>query len=142
MNNLSRQTIQSVARVRRVSRRMFADDRQQGYEALSELEPKKKVANYAVAGACVAFITGVWYYSIRAVGRGDGELEELEKAAQNKITVHQSGFKAPIGASMQTPIKDGMDYALAAPENEEKKSIQAGISSEDNGIKPPQMGWR
>ena len=121
------------------------DDRRQGYEALSELEPKKKMANYAVAGACVAFVTGVWYYSMRAVGRGDGELEELEKAAQ-KITVHQSGFKAPVGANMQTPIEEGTDYALAAPadiaESEEKASVRASANDKQDNSKARQTGWR
>ena len=72
---------------RQMLRKQFlSTDRKQGYEALSELEPKKKMANYATAAACAAFVTGVWYYSVSAVGRGDGELEELEKAAAQKIT--------------------------------------------------------
>ena len=127
----------------RFSKRNFAsDERKQGYEALSDLEPKKKLANYAMASGCLVFITGVWYYSIRAVGRGDGELEELEKAAAQKITVHQSGFKAPNAATIQTPIQDGVEIAVAAPagvaELEEKALIET--DAEKNSTK--QSGWR
>jgi len=132
---------------RQMLRKQFlSTDRKQGYEALSELEPKKKMANYATAAACAAFVTGVWYYSVSAVGRGDGELEELEKAAAQKITVHQSGFKPPVG--IQNPASsDEVVVAVSAPadiaEEEENASLRVGDKASNLGTGTSQnTGWK
>jgi len=96
-------------------------DRPQGQDALVDLDPKKKMANYAMAAGCLAFVTGVWYYSISAVGKGDGEVEELERAAQ-KVTVHQSGYKVQQTGTTAT------NMGIAAPSDiaeEEERAIAA-----------------
>eukprot|EP00816_Leptocylindrus_hargravesii_P006178 CAMPEP_0196819210 /NCGR_PEP_ID=MMETSP1362-20130617/69547_1 /TAXON_ID=163516 /ORGANISM="Leptocylindrus danicus, Strain CCMP1856" /LENGTH=189 /DNA_ID=CAMNT_0042197609 /DNA_START=92 /DNA_END=661 /DNA_ORIENTATION=- len=117
-------------------------DRPQGQDALVDLDPKKKMANYAMAVGCLAFVTGVWYYSISAVGKGDGEMEELERAAQ-KVTVHQSGYKVQTAnasnnnAAQNVVSADVVDVGIAAPsdiaeEEERAAAAAAGVVMDDD----------
>jgi len=57
--------------------------------------PETRQKNFIVAGACACFVTGVWYYSVAAVGGqiggGGDELEEALREDEIKINVHQSG---------------------------------------------------
>lgn len=119
-------------------------DRPQGQDALVDLDPKKKMANYGMAVGCVAFVTGVWYYSISAVGKGDGEIEELERAAQ-KVTVHQSGYK--VQQQQQTTaqtVVDGenVDVVVAAPKEIAEKEERAVVGVVGDGDAPKRSGWR
>ncbi len=59
-----------------------SDSRISGTEALSALTPQQKMRNYSTALGLVAFCTGVWYYSISAVGQADGGIDELRSEAQ------------------------------------------------------------
>lgn len=74
------------------ARRIAANDssvRMQAAEALQEVSGKVRLQNWALAGALTGFVTGVYLYSIQAVGgnikNGDGEesgaLQYLEQAA-------------------------------------------------------------
>ena len=60
-----------------------------------DVTPATRRNNFLVAGACASFVTGVWYYSVSAVGGfGAGEVDELEGAIREeevKINIHQSG---------------------------------------------------
>eukprot|EP01083_Nonionella_stella_P075137 204067_1 len=58
------------------------DSRISGTEALSALTPQQKMRNYATALGLAGFCTGVWYYSISAVGQADGGIDELRLEAQ------------------------------------------------------------
>jgi len=60
-----------------------------GTESLALLSTKQKMQNYVTAGALIAFVTSVWYYSMTAVGKassqGDDEdgLHDLEVEAMD-----------------------------------------------------------
>mmetsp|Transcript_5630 Transcript_5630/g.8267 ORF Transcript_5630/g.8267 Transcript_5630/m.8267 type:complete len:197 (-) Transcript_5630:137-727(-) len=142
----------------RVQRRTVSSpaDRPQGQDALVDLDPKKKMANYATAAGCLAFVTGVWYYSISAVGKGDGEVEELERAAQ-KVTVHQSGYKVVqtgFGVANDPNAATAQNVGIAAPsdiaeEEERAAAAAAGVvvpeddSSYSSATKENKKGgWR
>jgi len=59
-----------------------------------EVTKETRQKNLVTAGLCAAFVTGVWYYSVSAVGGGSEQRDELEEAISEeeiKINVHQSG---------------------------------------------------
>mmetsp|Transcript_34996 Transcript_34996/g.76550 ORF Transcript_34996/g.76550 Transcript_34996/m.76550 type:complete len:230 (+) Transcript_34996:119-808(+) len=68
------------------------DTRIPGTEAIASLTPEQRMRNYATAAGLVAFITGVWWYSMQAVGRGElldeaglrAEAEEAKDAAERR----------------------------------------------------------
>lgn len=49
-----------------------------GTEALESVSPRIKLQNVALATMLVGFVTGVWWYSMNAVGRADEISLELE----------------------------------------------------------------
>eukprot|EP01083_Nonionella_stella_P082366 227337_1 len=48
-----------------------------GTEALNKLTPQQKMKNYVLALSLMGFVTGVWYYSILAVGKPEGGMEDF-----------------------------------------------------------------
>ena len=68
------------------------DTRIPGTEAIASLTPEQRMRNFATAAGLVAFITGVWWYSMQAVGRGElmneaglrAEAEEAKDAAERR----------------------------------------------------------
>mmetsp|Transcript_11128 Transcript_11128/g.16234 ORF Transcript_11128/g.16234 Transcript_11128/m.16234 type:complete len:212 (-) Transcript_11128:129-764(-) len=62
--------------------RKAPDSRIPGTEALESITPEQKMKNYATALGLVTFCTGVWYYSIKSVGKAEGGIDELRAEAQ------------------------------------------------------------
>eukprot|EP00555_Chaetoceros_dichaeta_P003970 CAMPEP_0198251778 /NCGR_PEP_ID=MMETSP1447-20131203/2504_1 /TAXON_ID=420782 /ORGANISM="Chaetoceros dichaeta, Strain CCMP1751" /LENGTH=230 /DNA_ID=CAMNT_0043936879 /DNA_START=24 /DNA_END=713 /DNA_ORIENTATION=+ len=54
-----------------------SDSRIAGTEALNSLSTEAKLRNYATALVLAGFCTGVWWYSIQAVGKSEGGIEDL-----------------------------------------------------------------
>ena len=78
------------------------------------------------------------------MGKGDGEIEELERAAQ-KVTVHQSGYK--VQQQQQTTaqtVVDGenVDVVVAAPKEIAEKEERAVVGVVGDGDAPKRSGWR
>jgi len=65
--------------------RKAPDSRISGSEALESITPEQKMRNYATALGLVSFCTGVWYYSIQAVGQTDGGVSDLRAEAKEAM---------------------------------------------------------
>lgn len=85
------------------------DSRISGTEALTALTPQQKMRNYATALGLVAFCTGVWYYSISAVGQADGGIDELRLEAQEARDNKSKKSAEEINAEELTQLDDTAD---------------------------------
>jgi len=59
------------------------DSRIAGTLALNSLSTEAKLRNYATAVVLAGFCTSVWWYSIQAVGKSEGGIEELMAEAND-----------------------------------------------------------
>ena len=69
-----------------------SDARIPGTEAIATLTPEQRMRNFGTAGFLVAFVGGVWWYSMQAVGRAEAdevslraEAEEARGAAEREM---------------------------------------------------------
>lgn len=110
-------------------------DRPSGQESLESVPFQTKLQNYGLAVTLVGFVTGVWWYSMNAVGRADEV--SFEQMAQEARTVRdvkrlqEDEIISDIGSIDQ--VNDGGDgiimVAVAAPDEI--------ASEEEDANRPP-----
>jgi len=59
-----------------------SDIRIPGTEAIASLTPEQRIRNFAMALTLVGFATGIWWYSIQAVGKSETGVDQLRAEAQ------------------------------------------------------------
>lgn len=93
-----------------------------GTEALESVPTAVKLRNVALATTLVGFVTGVWWYSMNAVGRADEVSFELEaEEARERALLraakeeeHENWANLEMGAS---DVDDEVVVAVAAPDD-------------------------
>ena len=60
-----------------------SDIRIPGTEAIASLTPEQRIRNFAMALTLVGFATGIWWYSIQAVGKSETGVDQLRAEAQH-----------------------------------------------------------
>jgi hypothetical protein len=65
--------------------RRAPNSRVSGSVALESMTPEQRMKNYVTALGLVAFVTGVWYYSIQAVGKSEGGMDDLREEAMDAM---------------------------------------------------------
>lgn len=109
-----------------------------GTEAINDIPPETHMKNYALALGLLGFVGSVWYYSIQAVGKPEGGMEELmadaESAKQEKL-VKSHGERsaeelAQLDVTMSEMDSDDLVVAVAADDEvaqrEEDLNMAAG----------------
>jgi len=103
------------------------DSRISGSEALESITPEQKMRNYATALGLVGFCTGIWYYSIQAVGKPEGGMDDLRAEAKDAMDAldrknleeKNAEELAQLDVTMASNYGDGNDdivVAVAAPD--------------------------
>jgi hypothetical protein len=116
--------------------KISSKDRPSGQESLESVPFQTKLQNYGLAVTLVGFVTGVWWYSMNAVGRADEV--SFEQMAQEARTVRdvkrlqEDEIISDIG-SIDQQVNDGGDdiitVAVAAPDDI--------ASEEEDANRPP-----
>jgi hypothetical protein len=108
-------------------------DRPSGQESLESVPFQTKLQNYGLAVTLVGFVTGVWWYSMNAVGRADQvsfEHEAQEAREVREVKRLQDDLISDIGSVDQTG--DGeIIVAVAAPDD-----IASEEEDENRGVLP------
>mmetsp|Transcript_31189 Transcript_31189/g.36388 ORF Transcript_31189/g.36388 Transcript_31189/m.36388 type:complete len:223 (-) Transcript_31189:67-735(-) len=119
-----------------------------GTEALDSLSLEQKMKNYGLALSLIGFVTGVWYYSIQAVGNPQGGMDELmADAAEARKTQSskQDSDKsiedlAQLDLTMSQLDGDDVIVAVAADDEiaqrEEELNMNASGKNKSNGGRP------
>ena len=118
--------------------------RMSGTEALESVPTQIKLQNVALATLLVGFVTGVWWYSMNAVGRADEVSFELEASeARERAIIREAKNKQQenlanleMGAADQDEEVD-ITVAVAAPDeiaSEEEKQNQALLKKSDRPL--------
>ena len=126
-----------------------SDARIPGTEAIASLTPEQRMRNFGTAGFLVAFVGGVWWYSMQAVGRAEAdevslraEAEEARGAAEREMMQQKEAEElAELEVTMANlaeaeaggeliDVKDAdITVAVAAPDDiareEEERNIAA-----------------
>lgn len=139
-----------------------SDARIPGTEAIASLTPEQRMRNFGTAGFLVAFVGGVWWYSMQAVGRAEAdevslraEAEEARGAAEREMMQQKEAEElAELEVTMANlaeaeaggeliDVKDAdITVAVAAPDDiareEEERNIAARkrAAGGGNGSRP------
>lgn len=140
-----------------------SDTRIPGTEAIATLTPEQRMRNFGTAGFLVAFVGGVWWYSMQAVGRAEAdevslraEAEEARGAAEREMMQQKEAEElAELEVTMANlaeaeaggeliDVKDAdITVAVAAPDDiareEEERNIAArkrAAGGGDGGDRP------
>lgn len=116
-----------------------------GQEALESVPFQVKARNYAMAATLVGFVTGVWWYSMNAVGRADEVSFELEaeeareRALLRKAKEEEQGNLADLemGAVDSQDEEVDITVAVAAPDEiafEEEAQNRALLKQSDRPL--------
>lgn len=134
-----------------------SDARPQATEALASMTPEQKMRNYATAAGLVAFVTGVWWYSMQAVGRSDGGFEELQAEADEARALAETKSLSEIEAeklieidvtmsNLETEdgedIGEGVFVAVAAPDDIAREEEALNLAAKDKGGASGRPLWK
>jgi len=108
-----------------------SDTRIAGTEAVASISPQEKMRNYATALALLGFCTSVYLYSLRAVGRPDGGMDEfLEEADEARKEMKQKS-EADRKAEELVELDDAMSQ-LSAEIGEDAEEIMAAVAAPED----------
>ena len=121
-----------------------SEGRMSGTEALESVPMKVKLRNLALATTLVGFVTGVWWYSMNAVGRADEVSFELEaeEARERALLRNAKEQQQENLVDMEMGVADqedevDMTVAVAAPDeiaSEEEAKNRALLKKSDRPL--------
>jgi hypothetical protein len=124
-------------------------DRPSGQESLESVPFQTKLQNYGLAVTLVGFVTGVWWYSMNAVGRADEVSFEHEAQVAREVREVkklQDEIISDIGSVDQTDLDGDIMVAVAAPDeiaSEEEDANRAVLPKSDRPLwKRVILFWR
>jgi len=107
-----------------------------GTEALQSITAEQKMKNYGMAVGLASFCVGVWYYSILAVGKPEGGIDELRAEAQealvgrDRMRAEEKNAEelAQLDVTLSSYGDDDMIVAVAAPDDiaQQEEEAMAG----------------
>ena len=118
-----------------------------GTETLNkEVSSEIHMKNYALAVSLIGFCTAVWYYSIQAVGKPEGGMEELladaASAKQNQLLKSESERSAEELAQLDVTMSgvEGDDLIVAVAADDEiaqrEEDLNMDAAKKKNGGRP------
>ncbi len=117
-----------------------------GTEAINEVSSEIHMKNYAMAASLVGFCTAVWYYSIQAVGKPEGGMEELfadaQSAKEDQLSKSQSEKSVEELAQLDVTMSgvDGDDVIVAVAADDEiaqqEEDLNLRAAKKQNGGRP------
>jgi len=95
-----------------------------GTEALESVPTQIKLQNVAMATMLVGFVTGVWWYSMNAVGRADEVSFELEASEARE--------RALIQAAKEEQQENLADLEMGVVDQDEDVDITVAVAAPDD----------